>query len=382
MVMTHIFIVNEQTFKVHLEYMFAGTGYSDNEPDFIDRDKTITKSDFKEKTFVSMIADISKVRIGDLVAFYVTGCKKIFGFFKIASDPFFVSKHDNYLGEKDKLNRYLPFRVKLEPYLVYSNGITEHQALDDILGIEHPYEMCWSLIYRKLTGMRGCSFVTDYESANLHMLISRSNKQSLSANGYSYDKITQTIIPLDKSKIYQGNTEINLNIKDRFLKISNSCEAHLQAYITQNHDKGILKELLYPSSYISNWLGNEVVCSVGEQRIDVLSITKTRKQCYIRIIELKDETPHKYIVEQQLTWYIMWVTQYLVPNLSGREIIIKPTIIAKNFKRKSKSKTEFYEACENFKNTKIGQILKVNIDPIEFIAFERIKENISFEKVF
>lgn len=380
--MTHIFIVNEQTFKVHLEYMFAGTGYSDNEPDFIDRDKIITKSDFKEKTFVSMIADISKVRIGDLVAFYVTGCKKIFGFFKIASDPFFVSKHDNYLGKKDNLNRYLPFRVKLEPYLVYSNGITEHQALDSILGIEHPYEMCWSLIYRKLTGMRGCSFVTDYESRRLNMLISCGNKTHLSAKGYTYDKSTQTIVPLEKSKIYQGNTEINLNIKDRLLKISNSYEAHLQAYITQNHDKGVLKELLYPSSYISNWLGNEVVCSVGEQRIDVLSITKTRKQCYIRIIELKDETPHKHIVEQQLKWYIAWVAQYLVPNLSDREIIIKPTIIAKNFKKESNRKTEFLKACENFQNITIGKIYKVNVEPVEFISFERNADDVSFEKVF
>lgn len=90
--MTHIFVVNEQTFKVHLEYMFAGTGYSTYEPDFIDIDKQCTKSDSKERTFVSMIADISKVRIRDLVAFYVTGCKKIFGFFKVASSPFMSLK--------------------------------------------------------------------------------------------------------------------------------------------------------------------------------------------------------------------------------------------------------------------------------------------------
>ena len=43
--MTHIFVVDEQTFKVHLEYMFAGTGYSTYEPDFIDKDKQCTKSD-------------------------------------------------------------------------------------------------------------------------------------------------------------------------------------------------------------------------------------------------------------------------------------------------------------------------------------------------
>ena len=325
--MTHIFVVNEQTFKVHLEYMFAGTGYSTYEPDFIDKDKQCTKSDSKERTFVSMIADISKVRIGDFVAFYVTGCKKIFG-------------------------------------------------------IDHPYEMCWSLIYRKLTGMRGCSFVTDDEYMRLHRLITYENKTHLSSKGYSYDGSTQTIIPLESSKIYLGNTDISLNIKDRFLKVSNSHEVHLQAYITQNLDKGILKKLLYPDSYVSNWIGNEVVCSVGEQRIDVLTITKTRKNCCIRIIELKDETPHKYIVEQQLKWYIMWVIQYLVPNLSSGEIIIKPTIIAENFKRRSNRKTEFLEACENFNNKKIEQLFKVKIEPVEFISFNRNDENISFEKVF
>lgn len=380
--MTHIFVVNEQTFKVHLEYMFAGTGYSTYEPDFIDKDKQCTKSDSKERTFVSMIADISKLRIGDLVAFYVTGCKKIFGFFRVASSPFFVPKKEDYLGGKDELNRYLPFRVKLKPYLVYSNGITEHQALDNIHGIDHPYEMCWSLIYRKLTGMRGCSFVTDDEYMRLHRLITYENKTHLSSKGYSYDGSTQTIIPLESSKIYLGNTDISLNIKDRFLKVSNSHEVHLQAYITQNLDKGILKKLLYPDSYVSNWIGNEVVCSVGEQRIDVLTITKTRKNCCIRIIELKDETPHKYIVEQQLKWYIMWVIQYLVPNLSSSEIIIKPTIIAENFKRRSNRKTEFLEACENFNNKKIEQLFKVKIEPVEFISFNRNDENISFEKVF
>ena len=154
--------------------------------------------------------------------------------------------------------------------------------------------------------MRGCSFVTDDEYMRLHRLITYENKTHLSSKGYSYDGSTQTIIPLESSKIYLGNTDISLNIKDRFLKVSNSHEVHLQAYITQNLDKGILKKLLYPDSYVSNWIGNEVVCSVGEQRIDVLTITKTRKNCCIRIIELKDETPHKYIVEQQLKWYIMW----------------------------------------------------------------------------
>lgn len=31
---THVFIVNEQTFKYHLEYMFAGTGAGDKKSPF------------------------------------------------------------------------------------------------------------------------------------------------------------------------------------------------------------------------------------------------------------------------------------------------------------------------------------------------------------
>lgn len=31
---THVFIVNEQTFKYHLEYMFAGTGARDKKSPF------------------------------------------------------------------------------------------------------------------------------------------------------------------------------------------------------------------------------------------------------------------------------------------------------------------------------------------------------------
>ena len=67
---------------------------------------------------------------------------------------------------------------------------------------------------------------------------------------------------------------------------------------------------------------------------------------------------------------------------SSSEIIIKPTIIAENFKRRSNRKTEFLEACENFNNKKIEQLFKVKIEPVEFISFNRNDENISFEKVF
>ena len=379
--MTHIFVVNERTFKIHLEYMFAGTGYSDHIPDFIETSKETTIANFDEKTFVSMIADISKIRENDLVAFYVTGCKKIFGFFKAIGAPFYNSDSDYYLGKE--LGRYLPFRIRLKPYTVFSEGITEHQALDDIHNIEHPYQMCWSLIYRKLTGMRGCSFITDYEYLNINRSIAIANKhKQLCAKHYTYDAQSQKIVESKMPHSYTGDTTISLDIKNRLLAVTNSHEAHLQAYITQNHDKKPLKELLYPDNYRKIWLGNEVVCSVGEQRIDILSIIETKEKYYIGIIELKDETPSKDIVENQIKWYIHWVAQYLVPNIDDKEVVIIPTIIAKKHKRNTDKKSNFLSACNSFKSTRIGKLYNITINSIEYISFERDKDNITFEKVF
>ena len=34
MMTTHVFIVDSTTFKIHLEYLFAGTGAKDNKVDF------------------------------------------------------------------------------------------------------------------------------------------------------------------------------------------------------------------------------------------------------------------------------------------------------------------------------------------------------------
>lgn len=168
----------------------------------------------------------------------------------------------------------------------------------------------------------------------------------------------------------------------RLLRVTNSHEAHLQAYITQNHDKSPLRELLYPDNFRKIWIGNEVVCSVGEQRIDILSIVETKKEYYIRITELKDETPNKDIVEIQIQWYIRWVAQYLAPLMNDKKVVIIPTIIAKKHKRDTNKKVEFVSACNSFKNTKIGQLYNITINPIEYIAFERSEDDITFEKVF
>jgi hypothetical protein len=69
MATTHILIVNEISFPVHLNYLFAGTGAKDND------------------LLYGLLADIKRVREGDFVIFYL---EKVgfFGIFEIDGQPF------------------------------------------------------------------------------------------------------------------------------------------------------------------------------------------------------------------------------------------------------------------------------------------------------
>lgn len=157
--MVHVFIVNEKTFKYHLEYMFAGTGASDKLSPFL-QNATATFNASTERNLMGMIADISRIRIGDKIIFYLQATRnyegQFFGTFKVTDNPFWDENDDtNYL--KDNMEKGLSYRVKIEPDVVYPKGVTEHQLLDSLDDIDKVSDMCWSLIYRKLKGNRGCT---------------------------------------------------------------------------------------------------------------------------------------------------------------------------------------------------------------------------------
>ena len=68
--MTHVFIVNDQTFKIHLEYLFAGTGCKKDalflgDSEYVNpRRNTEGITSTAERNIVSMIADVSRIRPG------------------------------------------------------------------------------------------------------------------------------------------------------------------------------------------------------------------------------------------------------------------------------------------------------------------------------
>lgn len=377
--MTHVFVVNEITFNIHLQYLFAGIGFANFEPTLYNQEPH--KKYPYEKTFTGMIADISKVRAGDKVLFYVTGCQKFFGVFQIDGSPFYEPFSRNYLGTLLD-NKYLPFRVKIKPYKVYANGISEHLALDDISSINHPYEMCWSMIYRKLTATRGCSFITDYEMSRFEQLLSSENNSlSLKGTSFLYNSAKGKIETSSNNIVYMEDTALSIPIYDRLHTIKGAHEGYVQAFIMQNFDKNpTLISKFYPENTINFWIGNEVICSLGERRIDVLTIAETVNEIQIRIIELKDEYPSEYILTKQLPWYIKWVDQYIAPNLAihGKPIKLIPTIFAYKRKRNTKKGVAFDTAIVNFNNRKSSNVGNLTLDDLDLIYYDRTQPPINF----
>ena len=377
--MTHVLIVNTNTFKYHLEYMFAGTGGSSDAIFFFDSEIQLHWK--TEASVVDMISDISWIRIGDKIIFYVQANNgssgKFYGVFKAKGFPFYDSNKNNYLC--DKLAKNLNFRVEIEPDIVFSQGVSEHMALDVLDGINHPSEMCWSLIYRKLKGNRGCTMITDYEANKLIEKISTVNSDnSLEGRSFSYNAKQEKIIPADQTYQYNGNKN-SLSIKDRMLikhQRENAFEAHLQAYVVQNCLEFPLRELLHLQLTSPTWLGNEVSCGVGMQRIDVATVQESDDSVTINIIELKSCEPYNSIITNQLPWYIDWVKNYWCPLYGNKTVTINPIVIAQ--KSTELTNSAFHDTA----NTLIYPIQdNITVSAVEYIAFD-IDEDITFEKVF
>lgn len=331
---THVFVVDINTFKYHLEYMFAGTGAKDKLSTFL-LDSNISFNATTERMLVGMIADISRIRIGDNIIFYLQASKDtpgmFFGVFKAESLPFFDENNSqNYLV--NKLYKGLSFRILISGENVYPKGITEHEYLDSLRGKKHPADLCWSLIYRKLKANRGCTMIMDYEFNDLlEKLKEKNNNISINSNRFTFNTKAKEIEAYNDELFYSGR-QLEINVKDRLIYKfgrGNAFETHLQAYLTQNFDNTCYRDILLPLSNEEVWIGNEVSCGVGMQRIDLMFKQETDTDVFIKLIELKDEEPYRDIVDSQIPWYLEWLSYYVIPKYLNKKIHVIPCIIAK-----------------------------------------------------
>jgi hypothetical protein len=385
---THVFIVDATTFKFHLEYLFAGTGARDNSIDFNNSANTILHQ-AKENMLVGMMADASRVRKGDQIIFYLQQdfSKKIFegkffGVFKAREDWSFLDNNnaDQYLT--NELEKSLTFRTKIESDKVYADGVTEWEALDEIKNMTSPNQMLWSLIYRKLKGNRGNTMITIYEAERLCQLIRDKNgRKELNINNHklTFDQIGQKIIitgdPMNK---YTGRKE-NINLLPRLIakyRADKSFETHLQAYIVRNIGKGINKSLdkcVLDNHLEFEWLGNEVSCGVGMQRIDVMVSIIINKQRTLLPIELKS-VEADIINARQIQRYIDWIEQYYTPN---RQSDVRPILISKRIENKETEKYKKIINTLNDFNTRNSQ----RCDKLKYIEYHLENDNLVFNEI-
>lgn len=374
---THVFIVDENTFKYHLEYMFAGTGSKKNIIDF-NNTKTSKLHYSTEASLVGLMADGCRVRKGDLIIFYLLASSQhegtFFGIFQAIDDGIFLDNYNTHQFLLNKLNKSLTFRLLIKPYEVYSEGVSEWCALDEIKGLTSPNQMLWSLIYRKLKGNRGNTMITIYESERLIDLIRKKNNfKSFSSKtvDFSYDSDSNTIISIANHNQYSGR-QVQINILPRLIEKYNTYkafEAHLQMYITQNLGLGTNKSLdgcLGINNKKIEWLGNEVSCGVGMQRIDVMfSIEESNNKRFLYPIELKAVGAHGENT-RQLTRYVDWIEQYYIPN---RISIIQPVLICK----------KEYPLSDELKKSFKTFNKRAGILPLKYIEYEIINNDIVFK---
>lgn len=373
MATTHVFVVDLNTFKYHLEYLFAGTGAGNNYIDF----NNIYDTNLHyatENNLIGMIADGNRVRIGDFIIFYLQqnfsqGIRegKFYGIFQVTS-TLFLDNNDTNQFLKTQLQKSLTFRIAIQPFQVYPNGVTEWEALDEIRYIQSPNQMLWSLIYRKLKGNRGNTMITIYEAERLFQLIvNKNNHQYLQGNNFTFDlNIQQIAIDNNNNNIYTGRIE-QINVLPRLInKYTNNLqfETHLQAYILQNIENIVPQENI-------EWIGNEVSCGVGMQRIDILlsSVTNDINRKIIPI-ELKSTEAYQDITIQ-LQRYIDWLQQYYIPN---RPSTIEPMIISRAIINKTTSNYQnIIHSFYRFNNT--------NSLRIKYIEFSINDNGIIFNEI-
>ena len=399
---THVFIVDSTTFKVHLENLFAGTGAKDIVVDF-NNNVTSKLASQTEQVLVDMIADVSRAREDDHLIFYLQqnfrdGIRegKFYGIFKIKkSDNLlaFYDPNDRMQYLKNKLNKSLTFRVIIEPYQVYSIGVTEWEALDDIQHIISPNQMLWSLIYRKLKGNRGCTPITTYESQRLCNLIrTKNNRKVLEVGGeqLTFDKESERIKLVDRSRPDYKGRKIGINILPRLMRKyreNKQFEHHLEALISQNLGRNnwpsLDHHLLDEKKIV--WFGNQVSCGVGMQRIDVLFSLKKEEQYYHCPVELKSTFSSEDNI-RQLKRYVDWMNQYFVPNLPGDicPILITRKIPENQVGRRKEFKFNLGRKSEYFRNlinnlNEFNREYKCKVKFIEY--FIDISDNIIFERI-
>jgi hypothetical protein len=330
---------------VHLEYQFAGT----------------TAGAIKQRS-IGLYADIARVRPGDRAYFYLLN-RGFFGPFRI--DPenrgFWWDRLDpTYL--QDSLQQRLIYRVRVVADNTYPLGISEWDALDRYL--REPDLCLWSLVYRKLKGSRGCTMIFPWEEVFLLSLIRNVNEKSgrevlrftdnehITWNSISGEiEIRQGSFP-EYSPPHPDHVSLPEDPVNQ-LRLMSGSEGYLQAFLTKNYGRFSGSEVVFGPTESIRWVGNEVACGLGMQKIDIFVINGRQNDLFFRVIELKKDPPDELTV-WQLVRYIEWTIRF-IPDANKNNI--QPILLCRNLEGQ-KISSRVLDSFHTFDNLSIALPLK------------------------
>ncbi|MFT3743085.1 MAG: hypothetical protein QM785_02215 [Pyrinomonadaceae bacterium] len=314
----HLFIVDETSFKFHLEHFFVGTGKTDR--------NGIVSFD------IGLWKDIERLRVGDKVVFYLMGLKRFYGVFEVASRPFFHSSLPQYLeaanpsirkrdGRISTIN--LRYRALIRPFRVFQRGVDEFDLIDILPRATK--DVLWSILYRKLVGTRGCSpiFPSEFEIIQ-NKLAAVNDNAVLEFESYSFNGglISRGLEDAE----YEGEIARNVDLKQSILR-GEFDEHYIHALLMEYLPAAVFGEEV-------SWFGNEVYSGAAVQMMDLVSISRIKQMETFNVVEIKAGLIPVNIVSQ-IKKYCIWLRSRF--DLATPEQSIQPILIGKKMRNKEKS---------------------------------------------
>ena len=309
MIRGHVFVVNEDTLPIHLEYQFVGVGAGNRD------------------NHIGLLADMLRVKEGDFIFFYIEGTTtkkgRFLGIFQASDNIVYHLKRES--AKEPDLPLKLIYRKKIKPYKVYQEGVLEWIVLDKLPSCAK--DIIWTLIYRKMKGKRGNTMLFPWETERLISLIGERNRWvNVEGQNFTFDRENFRIVLGNRTMIHNIGNPVKLELNDLIRG-----ESYFQAYILQNLKVGINN--FHPQIFGRNivWIGNEVFAGSGMQKIDIMTIEKLDGNGYLyRIIELKHPRSQVGInfAPKQLEYYINWARGDVgghIPDSS--KLNIKPVLL-------------------------------------------------------
>ena len=359
--MAHVFIVDPSSFPIHLEYQFAGT-YAATQRN------------------IGLYADIARVRQGDRAYFYLLK-QGFYGPFRI--DPnskgvWWDKLNPTFLEQL--LGRRLIYRVEVVADDTYPLAVSEWDALDRYL--RDPERCIWSLVYRKLKGARGCTMIFPWEDNFLLELIKDTNEKAgrtpLRINDgrhISWNPVSNEIeIRAGSFASYDVPSDDHVSPPEDPLRdvLLQGRESYLQAFLTGNYGHFPDSEVVFGRTETVAWVGNEVACGLGMQKIDIFVINENQNGPLFRVIELKKNPPDERTV-WQLARYVDWTKRFVRDAASHN---IQPILLCRNLSRLPLS-PDTRRSFREFNDAELGLPIKYvecgkGEDPIE-IRFREVE---------